>query len=287
MPRIRSIKPEFWDSPDTARADLRTRLLFMAMWNWADDYGVGDATPGRLVNFAFPNDGIPVADFPCMLSDVSKSYEVVFFTFHNRPFYVIPSWDAHQRNERRAKVKVDLYDAADAAIAAARTDIAERPTNCAEIPCNCAELQALEQGNRGTGELGTGEQGKSVSASSATNGHLVSVPAPEAPAKPAPKRKQGTRLPEGWMPQQHTIDAIKARFPHVTSDQIQMEHEQFSDWAASCTTRAATKADWDAAWRTWMRRELPKVAGTTTSKTDRGIAETQALKQLYAQGELA
>ncbi|EUA31270.1 bacteriophage gp78 domain protein [Mycobacterium xenopi 3993] len=44
MPRIRTIKPEFWDSPDTAAADLRTRLLYIAMWNWADDYGIGDAT---------------------------------------------------------------------------------------------------------------------------------------------------------------------------------------------------------------------------------------------------
>lgn len=282
MPRIRSLKPEFWDSPGTAKASLRTRLLFMAMWNWADDYGVGDATPGRLINFAFPHDDIPVADFPCMLSEVAGSYDVVFFTFRNRPFYVIPSWDAHQRNERRAKVKVDLYEAAEAAIAAAQSNIAESPTNSTEVPRICTDIQALEQGNRGTGELGTGEQGNSVSAA-----HLTPVPASKAPVKPTPKR--GTRLPEGWMPQQRTIDAIKAEFPNATSDHIRREHNQFADWAASCTTKAAVKLDWDAAWRTWMRRELPKIAGTTPqeSKTDRGIAETQALKHLYAQGELA
>ena len=39
MPRIRTIKPEFWDSPGTASASLRIRLLFIAMWNWADDHG--------------------------------------------------------------------------------------------------------------------------------------------------------------------------------------------------------------------------------------------------------
>jgi hypothetical protein len=40
VPRIRSIKPEFWDSPSTASASVRVRLLFIAMWNWADDHGV-------------------------------------------------------------------------------------------------------------------------------------------------------------------------------------------------------------------------------------------------------
>jgi hypothetical protein len=34
MARIRTIKPEFWDSPSTARASLRARLFFIAMWNW-------------------------------------------------------------------------------------------------------------------------------------------------------------------------------------------------------------------------------------------------------------
>ena len=50
--RIRTIKPEFWDSGDTARATLRARLLYIAMWNYADDYGIGDASPIRLIGFA-------------------------------------------------------------------------------------------------------------------------------------------------------------------------------------------------------------------------------------------
>ena len=65
MPRIRTIKPEFWDSPGTARASLRARLFFIALWNWADDYGVGTANPKQLIGFAFPNDDdVTAADFP-------------------------------------------------------------------------------------------------------------------------------------------------------------------------------------------------------------------------------
>src|SRR5699024_2447152 len=60
--RIRNLKPEFWDSPDTAEADLAVRLTYMAMWNYADDSGTGAANLKELEAFAWPNDDI--ADLP-------------------------------------------------------------------------------------------------------------------------------------------------------------------------------------------------------------------------------
>ncbi|ETB44369.1 hypothetical protein [Mycobacterium timonense] len=155
MPRIRTIKPEFWDSPDTAAADLRTRLLYIAMWNWADDYGIGDATPVRLIGFAFPNDEIPVSDYPRILSEVSRAYGVVFFEHSGRRYFVIPEWEKHQRTEKRAKPNEALIEAANAAISAAQRPDAESPRNSAEIPPLSDGTPGAgtgEQGNRGTGE---------------------------------------------------------------------------------------------------------------------------------------
>lgn len=155
MPRIRTIKPEFWDSPDTAAADLRTRLLYIAMWNWADDYGIGDATPVRLIGFAFPNDEIPVSDYPMILSEVSRAYGVVFFEHSGRRYFVIPEWEKHQRTEKRAKPNEALIEAANAAISAAQRPDAESPRNSAEIPPLSDGTPGAgtgEQGNRGTGE---------------------------------------------------------------------------------------------------------------------------------------
>jgi hypothetical protein len=134
MPRIRSIKPDFWDSPDTAAADLRTRLLYIAMWNWADDYGIGDATPVRLIGFAFPNDPIPAADYPRLLADVSDAFGIVFFEHLGRRYYVIPAWDEHQRTEKKAKPKEGLLEAAESAIAAGHSHEPEPPRNVADSP---------------------------------------------------------------------------------------------------------------------------------------------------------
>ena len=102
-----------------------------------------------------------------------------------------------------------------------------------------------EQGNRGTGE------------SLVT---YVSGEISEAPAKPTPAKKKGKRISgPDWMPEQKTVDSVKADFPHVTSEQLRLEHSKFICWATGSASANAVKLDWDATWSGWMRRELVKV----------------------------
>ena len=39
MPRIRTIKPQFWEDEKISRLTIPARLLFIGCWNWADDEG--------------------------------------------------------------------------------------------------------------------------------------------------------------------------------------------------------------------------------------------------------
>ena len=39
--RIRSIKPDFWRSDDLDRLDWHTRLVYIGLWSYVDDNGVG------------------------------------------------------------------------------------------------------------------------------------------------------------------------------------------------------------------------------------------------------
>lgn len=107
MPRIRTIKPEFWSSPDVIGADPWVRLLYIAMWNWADDTGRGTANVKELAAFAFPHDDDPgaptAAELPSLLTEIRGRFGVVFYTVAGRRYYAIPSWSRHQRNERKAQ----------------------------------------------------------------------------------------------------------------------------------------------------------------------------------------
>lgn len=109
MPRIRTLKPQFWDSPSTAKADLACRLLFMAMWNWADDAGRGTANLKELEAFAFPHDVVAELprrsgrnsaavwpNFAELFFETVQVYNVSIYVNHGRKYYEISSFRAHQ-----------------------------------------------------------------------------------------------------------------------------------------------------------------------------------------------
>jgi hypothetical protein len=77
------------------------------MWNWADDTGRGTANVRELAAFAFPDELDPIAptviDLPFLLAEVRSRWDVAFYEVGGRLYYAIPSWDNHQRNERKAK----------------------------------------------------------------------------------------------------------------------------------------------------------------------------------------
>lgn len=152
MPRIRTIKPEFWDSPDTIRASLRGRLLYIAMWNWADDYGIGDANLNRLVSFAFPGDDVPASDFPTLASEVSGCFGVIFYEHLGRPYYWLPTWEKHQRTEKKARQHVPFPEDAKPA------PDQGRGTSASSVGFSDASRGSTVPGTRGTGEQGELEE---------------------------------------------------------------------------------------------------------------------------------
>ena len=111
MPRIRTIKPEFWSSPDVAKASAVARLAYIGMWNWADDYGRGTLNLKELEGFIFPNDDIKELsvgtseNFRRVVKEVVDTFGIIIYEAHGRTYYAIPTWADHQRTERKAKSK--------------------------------------------------------------------------------------------------------------------------------------------------------------------------------------
>lgn len=278
MPRIRTIKPEFFSSPDTAKASPLARLLFAAMWCWANDWGVGETNLNGLLGHAFPDsDGIGKSELLCLLAEVRDCYGVVFYTVEGRYYYLIPSWDRHQRTQRRAFLRYPLPDdpgaSPDLRLPQQKVDSYDKQGDSSQ-----------PQGNVGAGKgkgkgKGTGESSKLT---------LVGGVGGEenAPAK-AVANKRGSRITPEYFPNDQTIQTMKSEFPFVTRDEWASEHRQFVDYWQSQAGARGAKLDWDATWRNWMRREFRKdkysqrmsTNGQRVSTVDQKILNLQAMKE--------
>ena len=110
MARIRSIKPEFWTSENIGKLSRDARLLFIGLWNLADDVGrVRGALPylsGAL--FSYDDDATPAA-VGAWLSELVGSGMVRAYTVDGSSYLDIPKWLKHQRIDHPTASKIPAY----------------------------------------------------------------------------------------------------------------------------------------------------------------------------------
>lgn len=153
MARIRTFKPDFFRSPDTAKASPRARILYLAMWSWADDAGIGETNIYGLLGFAFPDsDGVTAEELPSLLKEVRGSFGVVFYSHRGRFYYAIPTFDKHQRTERKAQGKFPGPDDPES-LPDLRFDVVSEIGGISDATIGGSAPGTGEQGNRGTGEI--------------------------------------------------------------------------------------------------------------------------------------
>jgi hypothetical protein len=87
-------------------------------------------------------------------------------------------------------------------------------------------------------------------------------------AQPASKKPTGTRLPENWvLPKAWGEWALQER-NDWNAETVRSVAEQFADHWHAKAGADARKADWQATWRNWVRREIStRVASLPTSVT--------------------
>ena len=71
--------------------------------------------------------------------------------------------------------------------------------------------------------------------------------------KPSPRARssRGTRLPDGWQPDQALADWTRANAPAAANA---AELDRFRDYWQSLSGQRAVRANWAATWRNWARR---------------------------------
>lgn len=105
MARKRMIKPDFWKSPKLGQLDHFSRLLFIGLWQVADDHGNGPMEPPLIAAELFPFDlANPTHD---ILSECSRGTHALaeqglirVYEASGRDFYHLPGFKEHQTINR-------------------------------------------------------------------------------------------------------------------------------------------------------------------------------------------
>lgn len=149
--RIRSIKPEFWRSQDISSIkDWNDRFLFIGLWSYVDDNGVGVDRLSLITTDLFADDveSDPRETFARVsrgLQNLSEAGRITRYAVSGKDFLSITNWDRHQRIDKPNKARYPAPTCEDAEI---RDTLATPSRDIRETPAPGTE----EQGNRGTGE---------------------------------------------------------------------------------------------------------------------------------------
>lgn len=101
MARIRSIKPEYWSDRSIARQLSRdARLLYIALWNFADEHGRLPGDPRWVKGNCLPyDDDLDPEAVEQLLEELAAAGKVIEYQADGDPYLFLPNLARHQRLE--------------------------------------------------------------------------------------------------------------------------------------------------------------------------------------------
>lgn len=145
--RIRTVKPEFWRSDDIARLPREIRLLFIGLWSYVDDNGVGIDDYRQVTADLFPLDD-DIADTREFvregLATLSRASLIVRYEVAGKSYLHVPTWERHQKIDKPGKPRYPRPDAVTSGDAP--------KDDCSRDPRETLAPVTEDQGNRGAEE---------------------------------------------------------------------------------------------------------------------------------------
>lgn len=218
MARIRTIKPEFFTSESIVGLTPLARLLFIATWLEADREGRFIWKPKTLKLRYLPGDD---CDIDALVAELIDGGLVVAYEADGTIFAEIPSFTRHQVVNNRETASV----------------IPPRPHD----ETGTRDARVTHASPTRDDATGTPLMGKERKGSNSTR-HVT------RDTRPA----RGTRLPQDWLPD----DSLKAWASNERPDlDMPSTVESFRDYWSAKAGKDATKTDWDATFRNWVRNQ--------------------------------
>src|SRR5690349_11120883 len=103
MARNRTISPDFWTTEAVIDCQPMTRLLFIGLWNFADDGGVQPLRPRTIRMQVLPGDTIEDHRVRAMIDELAAQGLVRIYAVDGVEYVAIVDWEQMQRVGKRAR----------------------------------------------------------------------------------------------------------------------------------------------------------------------------------------
>lgn len=266
MARIRSVKPEFWDDRKLAkRASRDARLLYIALWNLADEWGRLNGDPQWIKGQVFPyDDDLDAGSIAKLLDELESPAlgAVIAYEVDGDPYLLLPKLAKHQRLEPE-KVPSRLPDPPrpafepddpepPPAVPASQSDQSESRADSSERGADESEPRA-DRSETGANKPAllyvAGSREHVAGGRGAARAHAV----PNAPA-PA-----FTEVPEDFTP----TDAMR-RWAHSTHPGLDLDFETIQ-FVRHFRGEGRRKKSWVEPWQKWIADSHKRFASSRAS----------------------
>lgn len=280
--RIRTIKPRFWRSYDITALPVDVRLLFVGLWSYVDDNGVGvdDYREITADLFALEDDQEAIRSFVREgLATLSRRLLVVRYKVEQTPLIFITTWDLHQKVDRPNKPRYPRppadYDPSTSANGYNPDDFAR------------GSRQTREGTSPVVGKRGRGEEKKKHEEANASSSSATATP-PRDDVDQLCARLRDRMIGNGFKPPTITEDWQRQSRLLLDKDGRDLTQAlRLIDWATAdefwhpnIKSMGKFRAQYDtllARARQEHQRRTPE-AGRKLGTTDQRVADIQALK---------
>ncbi len=108
--RIRSIKPEFWESESLGRVSREARLLFIGLFSCCDDVGRARASSRLLASRLYPYADDAFKKLQGWISELEKQGCIRLYQVDGEAYLDIPKWQNHQKIDKPSASKLPSFD---------------------------------------------------------------------------------------------------------------------------------------------------------------------------------
>lgn len=292
--RIRSIKPEFWSDLRLTKVSRDARLLYIALWNHADEFARIHGDLRWVKGHCFPyDDDLGIREVGALLSELSAIGRIQTYEVEDTPYIYLPKLAPHQRLEP-AKTPSRLPEPpavkADSQIVPDLSGKISNSVTEASRPGEQPVSPQVESDSEKIPDLSENfpeQSGKIVVQQVAGSRLQVAGSRGDVPGKPAGKpaaTHRATRI----APDFKITDSMRSwATQNIPGVDIDHQTTRFINHFQAVPDSKGRMVDWFACWRNWVSRDyVPNGSAARQSTSDARVAQGDAaLASLLARRE--